>query len=185
MLLNIALLAFAMLLTSFSASRGVFQQDYTFDPRAKTEASFVTPTFEVTGRTSNVELYIRTDLLNSWAYFNFALINEESGHAFDFGREISYYTEGGETEGKPVDTVTIPSVPSGRYYLRVEPEMDPRGTRMTYRLAVRRDVPHYAFFWIAALLLLIPPILTSIRAASFEASRWRESDYAPVTSGGD
>jgi hypothetical protein len=185
LVLIVVLIAMAMLLTSFSASRSVFQQDYTFDPRAKTEASFVTPTFELTGHTSNVELYIRTDLLNSWAYFNFALINEESGHAFDFGREISYYTEGGETEGKPVDTVTIPSVPSGRYYLRVEPEMDAKGTRMSYRLGVRRDVPHYTFFWIAALLLLIPPILTSIRAASFEAARWRESDYAPVTSGGD
>jgi hypothetical protein len=185
LLLNIVLLAAAIMLGAFSASRNVFQQDYTFSSFAKSEPSFVTPPFELTGRTSNIELYIRTDLLNSWAYFNFALINEESGHAFDFGREISYYTEGGETEGKPVDTVTIPSVPSGRYYLRVEPEMDPKGTRMTYRLAVRRDVPHYTFFWIAALLLLIPPILTSIRAASFEASRWRESDYAPVTSGGD
>src|ERR1700687_4500170 len=102
----------AMVLPSFPASRGVFQQDYIFDLRAKTEASFVTPTFELTGHTSNVELYIRTDLLNSWAYFNFALINEETGHAFDFGREISYYVDGGETEGKAIDSVTIPSVPS-------------------------------------------------------------------------
>jgi hypothetical protein len=63
--------------------------------------------------------------------------------------------------------------------------MDRKRTRMAYRIAVRRDVPHYTFFWLAALLLLIPPILTSIRAASFEASRWRESDYAPSTDGGD
>ena len=34
------------------------------------------------------------------------------------------------------------------------------------------------------LLLLIPPIFTTFRAASFEAARWRESDYAPVTKSG-
>ena len=34
-------------------------------------------------------------------------------------------------------------------------------------------------------LLLIPPIFNTIRAASFETARWRESDYAPATEGGD
>jgi len=183
--LTVALAAVAFLFTTFSARRGVFNQTYTFEPRAKTESSFVTPTFELAGHTSNVEITTRTDLYNNWAYFNFALIDEETGHAFDFGREVSYYVDEGEAEGKAIDWVTIPSVPSGRYYLRVEPEMDSKGTRMNYTITVRRDVPHYTFFWIAALLLLIPPILTSIRAASFEASRWRESDYAPSTDGGD
>jgi hypothetical protein len=186
--LNVALAAVAFLFSLFSANRVVFSNEYYFMPGTKTEASFVSPTFELTGHTSNVELAIQTNLSNNWAYFNFALINEDSGQAFDFGREVSYYTEGGETEGKPNDSVIVPRVPSGRYYLRVEPEMDnKRGTDpMRYELSLRRDVPRHLFFWIAALLLLIPPIVTSVRAASFEAARWRESDYAPAAStGGD
>jgi hypothetical protein len=53
-----------------------------------------------------------------------------------------------------------------------------------YEIVVRRDVPSHTFFWIAALLLLIPPIFLTIRSASFEAARWRESDYAPSMSSG-
>ena len=50
---------------------------------------------------------------------------------------------------------------------------------MNYELTIRRDVPNNTFFWIAAVLLLIPPIFITVRAASFESARWRESDYAP------
>ena len=57
--------------------------------------------FELTGRTSNVEISIRTDLNNNWAYFNFALINEGTGQDFDFGREVSYYRDSDGSEGKP------------------------------------------------------------------------------------
>jgi hypothetical protein len=55
---------------------------------------------------------------------------------------------------------------------------------VAYDLTLRRNVPNYGFFGIAALLLIIPPLLTTIRKGSFEAARWRESDYAPRSSGG-
>ena len=186
--LNVVLAAIALMFSIFSSDKQVFENSYVFVPGSKLEASFVTPMFNLTGRESNVEISVHTDLMNNWAYFNYALINDETGQTFDFGREVSYYREDGETEGKPNDSVVVPRVPSGRYYLRIEPEMDtkPSTPTMHYDLSVHRDVPRYTFFWIAALLLLIPPIVTSIRSASFEAARWRESDYAPAgSSGGD
>lgn len=187
--LNVALLAIALFFTMSSGDREVFQNTYLFTPGAKTEAAFVTPDFELTGRPSNVEVSIRTDLNNNWAYFNFALINEDTGQDFDFGREVSYYRDSDGSEGGPNDSVLIPRVPSGKYYLRVEPEMESRAFQsMSYEITIRRDVPTQFFFWIAGLLLLIPPIFISVRAAGFEAARWRESDYAASTSssgGGD
>ncbi len=140
--------------------------------------------FELKGRPSNVQLDIRTDLDNSWAYFSLALINQDTGHAWDFGREVSYYhgMDGGEnwSEGEATDSVRIPSVPSGHYYLRIEPELDPKHTSaMSYELTVRRDMPSYLFFVIAAVLLAIPPLISTMRIGSFETARWRESDYAP------
>ena len=61
-------------------------------------------------------------------YVGYALINDETGQTFEFAREVSYYygVEDGEswTEGAPTDTVALPSVPPGRYFLRVEPEGD-------------------------------------------------------------
>jgi len=177
----------------WSQKEEVFRQQYSYSPGRAGESSFVTPVFELKGRPSNVELSIRTDLSNNWAYFQFALINEQTGVAYDFGREVSYYfgrdSDGNWTEGSSGDRVRIPTVPAGRYYLRVEPEMDPRQVGRTralnYELRLRRDVPAYSYFWIAALMLVLPPAALSLRAATFEKARWAESDHAPVSSGDD
>ncbi len=120
--------------------------------------------------------------INNWAYFNFALINEETGQAFDFAREVSYYRDSDGDEGSPNNSVIVPGVPSGKYYLRVEPEMDRGAAPVNYELSIKRDVPNNTFFLIAAGLLLIPPIVKTVRRSSFEAQRWRESDYAPMVS---
>jgi hypothetical protein len=129
-------------------------------------------------------LSIHTDLENNWAYFNFALINDQTGQTFDFAREVSYYRDSDGSEGSRNNSVIVPSVPSGQYYLRVEPEMATGSPYVRYELELRRNVPNYGFFVITALLLLIPPVWTTFRKGSFEAARWRESDYAPRSSGG-
>ena len=136
------------------------------------------------GRTSNVRLTIDTNLSNNWAYFNLALINEQTGTAYDFGREVSYYygadSDGSWSEGSTVDRATIPSVPSGRYYLRVQPELGTDNPNpLVFMLMMQRDVPSVTFFGAVLALLAIPPILALIRHGAFEQMRWRESDYAP------
>ena len=181
------LVALAWIFTLWSREEEVFRQRYTYAPGRPGEASFVTRTFDLGGRTSNVELSIRTDLSNNWAYFNFALINEQTGQALDFAREVSYYFgrdgDGAWNEGSKGDRVLIPSVPAGRYYLRVEPEMNPQtqARSMSYDLQLRRDVPAYSYFLIVALLLVVPPAAVSLRAAGFEKARWAESDHAPAS----
>ena len=180
--LNVALLAIVLYFSATSTGHEVFQQHYTFSPLRTADASFVTAPFELKGRQSNVEVAIRTDLENNWTYFSFALINEDTGQAFDFAREVSYYRDSDGSEGSRNNSVIIPSIPSGKYYLRVEPEMDRGATPVSYELIVRRDVPNNTYFWLVAVFLLIPPIVKSVRRSSFEARRWRESDYAPVVS---
>ena len=57
---------------------------------------------------------------------------------------------------------------------------------MNYDITLRHDVPNYSWFWIAALLLLIPPVFLHASASrSFEVKRWMQSDYPPVTRGLD
>jgi hypothetical protein len=185
------LLAFAVMLGDYvlSGNEEVFGNNYNYTQGNQAESSFVTPVFDVKGRTSNVEVTTKTDLANNWVYINYALINEETGQAFDFAREVSYYTgrdsDGTWTEGNRGDTATIPAVPSGRYYLRVEPEMAPNSSSVRYEVTVRRDVPRSAYFWLVAFLLMIPPIWATFRRFSFEGQRWQESDYAPVSSSSD
>jgi hypothetical protein len=178
-----------MFFTVFHSHKTVFSQRYSFTQQVLNagENSFVTEMFDLGGRTSNVEVSIATDLSNNWAYFNLALINADTGHALDFSRQVSYYSgsdsDGTWTEGKATDTVILPSVEPGKYYLRVEPEMDTATPSVTarnvrYQIKVVRDVTTWVYFFIGCLLLLIPPIWTSIRGGSFESQRWAESDYA-------
>ena len=184
----VALFVLMLLVAMAARNEQVFSGEYHFSPSSGGEASFVTPIFELKGHTSNVELEVATDLGNNWAYFAFALINESTGEAYDFGREVSRYSgsdsDGAWSEGSSKDTAVIPSVPPGRYYLRVEPETEASASSVNYSISLRRDVPTIAWFAVALLLLLIPPIAVWFRSVRFETARWQESDYAAASSSG-
>ena len=153
---------------------------YTFNPLLPADSQVqVLGPFYLTGRVSNVEVDVHATLSNQWGYFDLALA-DSAGRTTEFGREVSYYfgVDEGErwTEGSEDGSVKIPSVPAGRYSLRIEPQGE---QYYEYEVRVRRDVPNGWMYLVAALLILIPPILATVRRATFEAARWAESDYAP------
>jgi hypothetical protein len=177
------LMALTVLLIAFysvAQDRQVFSQSYEFNTNVKGEASFVTDVFELKGHTSNVELSTTANVNNNWMYLNYALINQDTGHAYDFGREVSYYhgydSDGSWSEGSTHDTVTIPRVPPGNYYLRVEPESDFYHGTIYYTISLKRDVPQITFFGLGVLALLLPAGLITWRSMNFEHLRWAESD---------
>jgi hypothetical protein len=190
-----AFLAFALLLFflmaafDFISHKGtVFDSSYHLNVgEPKGEASFVTDVFNLEGRTSNVEVITTANVDNSWIYLNYALINQDTEQAWDFGREVSYYhgydSDGSWTEGGQKNTVIIPSVPAGHYYLRIEPEVDPKHPPIAYSVEVKRDVPVLGFFGIAFFALLLPAIAITWRSLSFERMRWAESDHPPIRIG--
>lgn len=171
----------------FSQQERVFQEYYRFSASG-TEASFVTPEFELKGRTSSVEVRTDADLSNQWIYLNYALIDEDTGQAYDFGREVSYYTgvdsDGRWTEGSRHDSAVLPSIPPGRYYLRIEPESDANLGLLGYTVTVTRDVPVTEIYLLAFAALLLPALLFSWRSHNFEQMRWAESDQPKSIGGG-
>jgi hypothetical protein len=184
----IAALVLQLLVLFFSRNKLVYQGSFVYQGNAALrptsgEASFVTDVFEVPGRTANVVVRTDADVSNSWVYLSYALINEETGNAYDFGREIGYYfgsdSDGSWSEGARRDEATLPSVPAGRYYLRIEPE-GPGGV-IPYTVKVYRDVPRWSLFWLALFALLLPPGLLLWRRWRFEVQRWSESDHPRVT----
>lgn len=176
-----ALLLFLMVDSVLSLREPVLDQNYVYQTRAGQEASFVTPVFELHGRTSDVEVKTTANVSNQWIYLNYALINEDTGQAFDFGREVSYYyghdSDGNWTEGSSHDSVLVPSVPSGRYYLRIEPESEAGSGAISYSVEVTRDVPVMGLYLVAFMALLLPALLVSWRIFNFEQMRWSESDH--------
>ena len=161
-----------------SGNKLVYQNEFAFH-QADAEKARVTESFDLPGRTSNVVIKTHANVSNSWLYLNMALINEETGHAYDFGREISYYfgVDGGESwsEGSANDEVVLPEVPPGRYYLRLEPESAARD--MNYALLVYRDVPRGSYFLAALGALMAIPLVHLWRSRSYEYYRWSESDH--------
>jgi len=165
-----------------SSKEAVYSASYQLPPGPqKGEASFVTDVFELKGRTSNVQIQTSANVSNSWIYVDYALINQDSGRAWDFGREVSFYSgydsDGSWTEGSRKDTVIVPSVPAGHYYLRIEPEADARHPAINYSISVRRDVPVFGFYGWALLGLFLPVLYVTLKSIGFERSRWAESDH--------
>ena len=165
-----------------------FAQNFVYDARSGTDASLVTRPFQLDGRSSTVRVETVANLENQWMYVGYALINDETGQTFDFGREVSYYHgyEGGESwsEGANSDDVMLPMVPPGRYFLRIEPEGDRGSQPVVYSVRVVRDVVTSLWFLIAVGLLALPPAAATWRSMAFERRRWQESDHAPSSSSG-
>ncbi|MCU0649048.1 MAG: DUF4178 domain-containing protein [Gemmatimonadaceae bacterium] len=196
-LLVLGLIGMLVVNQLFAARTLLLSERYVYDKAAfagdsTVSGAFVTPVFTATGRPSNIEIAIESDVDQDWMYLNIALVDVARGSAREFGREISYYSgrdsDGSWSEGSRRDRVRIPAVPAGEYYLRVEPEGGDigriGGAPVQYSLTVRRDVPNMGFYAIAFLVLLLPPVFGGIASASFEGRRWAESDYAS-SSGSD
>lgn len=182
-----AILLAVLVVREVTASRKlVYDGAHRFDRAAADTAPWVSPPFDIAGHTSNVAVDIQTNLANNWAYFSLALINDANGTAYDFGREVSYYSgydsDGSWSEGSTSDRAFLPAVPPGRYYLRVQVENDTH-LPFVYSIRLRRDVPRAGFYLIGLLLLAIAPALAAFRYWSFERARWQESDYAPAEGG--
>jgi uncharacterized protein DUF4178 len=161
-----------------SANQLVYQDAFAFHLEDREKAR-VTEVFDLKGRTSNVVIRSKASVDNSWIYLNLALINEETGNGYDFGREISYYhgkdSSESWSEGSTSDEVVLPSVPAGRYYMRVEPEA--QVPSVNYSIQVYRDVPNWTFFFLALVAFSMFPVFYWWRRRTFEYHRWSESDH--------
>ena len=69
------------------------------------------------------------------------------------------------------------SVQPGAWAVRLEPEPNEEKRAGSYEIKVRREGRGAGWVWFSLIFLLIPPIVTSLRASSFETRRWNESDY--------
>lgn len=165
-------------LAALAQNRPVFNGSFQYS-NGEPEKSRVTGIFSVGGHTSNLKVHATTSLQNHWAYLGMALIDADTDEALDFGREISYYSgsdgDGAWSEGKPYDTVYLPRVKPGRYYLRVEPETD--ASAFQYSIGITRDVPRPLFLFLALGLLALPTAWLWWRQRNFECARWLESDH--------
>jgi len=155
----------------------IFNQHFSYT--GPSEGPATSSTFEVK-KTANLDLNTAAQLADDWIYLNYALVNATTGQSFNAARSL----ETSSSSKTVTDSFTFSRVPAGRYFLRIDPEMDKDSPMLRYKTTVhydveiRQDVPHYTLLWLAVPLLLLPPLMRSLTRRSFESSRWQESDYA-------
>lgn len=182
-----AALLLVLLLVSSQSTREVYAGQGTFVTTDSAERNvFVTEPFTVTGRPSRLRVKVETDVSNAYAYFGMTLVDEGTGRTRDFDAEASYYYgyDAGErwSEGSRNAGVSVPHVPPGRYRLVVAPQ---GSTDVSYSIRAVHGVPATSLYLLGLLALLAPPVWALVTRASFERSRWMESDYPPASGDDD
>jgi Domain of unknown function (DUF4178) len=159
LMLGAAAVLLAFLLYSTGSRKVVYHQSYTI-------GSPVSASIDVPGHASNLELKT-INQTGQPMYVEYSL-EKQGTPPVKFGRQVG--------SGSVGDVATIPSVSAGRYVLNVVAEAPPGLTAGQYVIELKRDVPSIGWVFGALMLLLIPPIIHSLRASSFERSRWAGSD---------
>jgi hypothetical protein len=157
--LALAALVLAVFIYMLGGGKVLYQQSFR-------DANAATIPFDVTGHTGALELKT-VNRTGDPLYVRYSLVRQPDGQSVDFGRQISSNASG--------DVATIPAVAPGRYLIRASAESGSGPPEGTYDVEVRRARPSLGWLFGALGFLLIPPILRSLRASSFERARWLES----------
>jgi hypothetical protein len=169
-------------------SKTVYQKTVRLSPAAASgsaESVFISEPFSLTGR-GNLEVRVNATLDNSWLYVDGAVASTTDETVGDFDMEAGFYRGVDEgtswSEGSGTASAFVGLVPPGQYALRLAPQwgaVAPGAPKLTdYHVEVRRSVPHVSYLLIACVLILLWPVLVTIRSWNFETARWSESDHA-------
>ncbi len=176
-----ALLATVMqILWAFFGGSTLVEQRVVYSPH-KDEA-VVTPSFRLDKPARSVALRHNTDLDNNWVGLNLTLVEKQSGRAWIAGTELSYWhgSDDGESwsEGDRDRELVFRDLPAGEYYFVIDPELsdeNPRAVADTLRVV--RDPAAWSNYFFALIFLMLFPLFSRHRSASFEAARWEDADY--------
>jgi hypothetical protein len=145
----------------------------------------VSDPFELWGVSQAVQVTASAPMNDCWAGLDVALIDDASGEVRTTGFELSRFEgfddEGDRwSEGDQTLSITFAAVPRGRYVLRAEVTLDPQSAaRVPAQALIEVDSGVFVAspLLAAMLLLVIPPLWTTLRSSRFERRRWSESDH--------
>jgi hypothetical protein len=127
-----------------------------------------------------VEVYVKSDVDNSWVWVEGALIREDSGDAAFFGLEAGYYHgyDGGESwsEGSRTASQVLSGPGRGAYIVRADLTWDPAAYNRPNVTVEIREGGWSGGQIVALLSLLLSPLLLFFHRQSFEKRRWEDSN---------
>ena len=168
---------------------------------------FVTPSFMVKGRETNLEFTVDSPVDQSWIDLDIEMVNEQTGTTRELSHGVEYYygrdSDGYWSEGDRNKSELLSSVPEGPYHLNIESTVPltqnktvfaplaqnkvapPAGGVQYFKLTVRRGVTTWSAFFLSLIAVITYPIVVWARRESFEMKRWEDSDFSPYQSDDD
>ena len=178
-----------LLLAFVFGGKTLLQQPVEFN-HLNADETFVSQTFTLGSQVKKLTVENETDLNNNWFDLQLVLVNKETGASWPTARGLAYYhgVDGGESwsEGSRSDEVSFVDIPPGTYYLAIDPDLAPENrTPVRSALKVSKGSVPWSNFIFLMLFLMFFPVFSRMRLASFETSRWSESDHAPSSDDDD
>jgi len=140
-------------------------------------------TFVLKGGSAPLTIKVSTDVDNSWANLNVALINEETNDEIYANKDIEYYHgySDGESwsEGSNSEEFNICGVKEGKYHLLITPMKAPEDhTNAEMRVNVVWNEPSSRNVWLVIIGLIVVYLIIRFFNYNFEKERWSDSSYS-------
>jgi hypothetical protein len=164
------------------SEQSVFYKEATFDEFNNKE--IFGSSFVLKGGSAPLTVYVSSDVDNSWANIDVALVNEDTNEELHANKDVEYYhgyTDGENwTEGNPSEEFNICGVKAGKYHLVITPQKAPEDiSNNVVRVNVVWNKPSLYNTWIIIGFMIVVYIVIRYCKINFEKKRWEHSDYSP------
>ncbi|WP_428230487.1 DUF4178 domain-containing protein [Flavobacterium sp.] len=162
----------------------VFEKTVTFTDFNDKEIT--SDSFVLSGGSAPMTIKVSTDVDNSWANVDVALVDEKTNDEIHANKDIEYYsgyTDGESwTEGSPSEKFNICGVKAGKYHLLITPIKAPEDLRNNV-ITIRAiwNEPSNRNVWLIVMFMIVVYILIRYLKINFEKKRWEFSDYSPYS----
>lgn len=180
--LTCAIVALFILITHWYTNVGRAEQnlvnsEIAFDKY--TTKDYVTPSFELKGSSAPLSIRVHSNVDNSWANVQIALINENTGEETYTNKDIEYYhgyTEGESwTEGSLTEELNICGVAAGKYHLAITPMKAPEDVQnQSLQISASWSKPSYRNVYMTFIFMIVFVIGMYYLNQNFENKRWEE-----------
>lgn len=140
---------------------------------------YVTPAFTLQGSSAPLSIRVHTNVDNSWANVQVALINDNTGEETYANKDIEYYhgyTDGENwTEGSPTNEFNICGVAAGKYHLAVTPMKAVEDVQnQSLKIQATWSKPSYRNVYMVYIFMIVFVIGMYYLNQNFENKRWEE-----------
>ena len=144
-----------------------------------TNRDFITPSFNLKGSAAPLSIRVHTNVDNSWANVQVALINETTAEEIYANKDIEYYhgyTDGESwAEGNTTEEFNICGVAAGKYHLAITPLKATEDIQnQNIQIQVNWSSPSMRNVWMVFIFMIVFVIGMYYLDKNFEERRWNE-----------